>query len=563
MNMKKSILYIAAAALGLICASSCVDLDMNPLSSASNENWYKNADQITMALNDQYRKVFYAIECEYWTDRRTDDWAQRDYTYELVNGSWTSATKYSESFWENTYKAISRSIRVIESIEKLGNPESLASLKAEAHFFRAYFYARLATLWGDAPFYTRSITTEEAYTMGRTDKKVIMEQVYKDFDLAIEGLPVDNSNGGVVRVNKATALSCKARYALYWGDYAECEKLCKEVMDMKKYSLYPDYDELFTVKTLTCENIWSLPVSYALDPEGTQAIKSFVLRTAGGNATAQPSWDLLAAYECTDGKLIDESPLFDPKDPYKNRDPRCAATFVVPGTMIYGVLYDPSPKAINVYDEVSGQDIKNKDCKTNDVYAAYNGCCLRKGAQPEWRDGQYSENPQIMVRYADILLMYAEAKIEQNKIDQSVLDAINSIRARAYGVAVDEVASYPAITTTDQAELRQVVRRERRVEFAWEGRRFFDLRRWGLLEKAYSHHYYGLPNQKELAKYFDAGNWFWPRTPDIDEDGFADFSEWTEIVKYGHHQYDPKVELLAIPNADMLINDNLEQNPGY
>ena len=114
MNMKKYINTISAALLILCFASSCVDLNMNPPSEASSENWYKNADQITMSLNDLYRKAFYGMESEYWTDRRTDDWAQRDYTYELVNGSATSATSTFETYWDNTYKAISRAIRVIE-----------------------------------------------------------------------------------------------------------------------------------------------------------------------------------------------------------------------------------------------------------------------------------------------------------------------------------------------------------------------------------------------------------------------------------------------------------------
>ena len=144
--MKKAI-YILAAALGLSLTASCVDLNMNPPSAASSENWYSSSDEIKMALNDLYRKAFYGLESECWTDRRTDDWAQRDYVYELMNGSATSATATFETYWQNTYKAISRAIRVIESIEKLGDPESLSALKAEAYFFRAYMYARLVICW--------------------------------------------------------------------------------------------------------------------------------------------------------------------------------------------------------------------------------------------------------------------------------------------------------------------------------------------------------------------------------------------------------------------------------
>ena len=100
------------------------------------------------------------------------------------------------------------------------------------------------------------------------------------------------------------------------------------------------------------------------------------------------------------------------------------------------------------------------------------------------------------------------------------------------------------------------------MEFAWEGRRFFDLKRWGWLEKAYSHHYYGLLNAQNIKKYIADGNWFWPYTPDIDEDGFADFTKMEDeklIVRYGLHQYDPKCELFPIPNSEMLINKKLKK----
>ncbi len=144
-------------------------------------------------------------------------------------------------------------------------------------------------------------------------------------------------------------------------------------------------------------------------------------------------------------------------------------------------------------------EVDNKDNKTSkNPYAAFNGCCLRKGAQEEWKVGQYNENPLIIIRYADVLLMYAKSLIELDRIDDSVLNAINDVRARAYGVKRDDTGSYPAVTTKDQTELRRVLRRERRVEFAWEGRRFFDLKRWGWLEKAYSHHYYGLLNAQNI-----------------------------------------------------------------
>lgn len=560
--MRKT-LYTMLASVAVLMAAGCNNLDLSSPSSPSTENWYSNADEIRISLNEMYRLDFYDPEKEYWTDRRSDDWAQRNYSYELPAGSATSSSSAFNTFWENTYKAISRSIRVIESIGRLDDP-SLDALYAEACFFRAYFYARLVTLWGDVPFYTSTISTEQAFTMGRTDKETVKAQVYKDFDVAIAGLPEVNNTSGTYRVTKGAALALKARYALYWGDYEECAARSKEVMDLDVYSLYSDYGELFRKKGYTEETIFALANSY--EYAQTQSIKSWVLRTAGGNAVAQPSWDLLAAYECTDGKTIDQSPLFDPHNPYADRDPRCAETFVVPGTKVYGIVYDPNPLTLTVWDDNSGQEIRNKDNKTIDVNCAYNGCALRKGAQDEWRTGLYSENPIIIMRYADVLLMYAEAKIELGQIDNTVLNAINDVRARAYGVSRNETSSYPAVTSTSQDELRKIVRRERRVELAWEGKRFYDLRRWGLLKKAYSVNMYGILSGEKLKNYAKEGNWFWPETPSIDEDGFADFSPWAEkgyIQLNVLYRYDPKSELFPIPDDEIIINPNLVQNPGY
>ena len=547
---------------------SCANLDLNPPSSASSENWYSTADEIRISLNDFYRTYLYDMHTEYYFDRRCDDWAQRDQVYDFCNGSVTSTTSTMASYWLNSYKGISRANRIIEAIDAREDAASFTTEKAEACFFRAFLYARLALLWGDVPFYIGSLSLEDAFAMGRTSTATIYEQVYKDFAYAIENLPDSNTSTGIWRVNKYVAKSIKARLDINLKKWRDCADECKEIMDSGMYQLYysttdpkNSYGELAADKSMNSEFIWVIPYCYELGT--SQTIKSWVLRTAGGNGVAQPSWDLLAAYDCTDGKGINESPLFDPKDPFKNRDPRCAMTFVVPGTTIYGVEYNPSPAAITVLKD--GEPVKNKDTRVNDQYAAYAGTALRKGARPEWRDPMYSDNPWIMIRYADVMLMYAEAKTELNEIDGSVLNAINDVRARAYGVKRAE-GGFPAVTATDQATLLQLIRNERRVEFAWEGRRWFDVRRWGWLEKMYSHHYYGFPNATDVKKYYNDGHWFWPETPVVDEYGFADFEPWTTkygIQRYGYHVYNSKIEYFPIPDEDIKVCPNLTQNPGY
>lgn len=569
--MVRKSLYTLAM-LSILLVASCADLDLNPPSSASSGNWYSDIDEITISINDFYREYLYELELAWWTDRRTDDWAQREEIYEFVAGNVTSEWSASETFWQNSYKGISRVNRVLEAIDNLqknGNSSDvvLTQLKAEALFFRAFFYSRLINTFGDVPFYTTSVDLEDAWRMGRTDVQTILEQIYNDFDYAIANLPVENSSLGYKRVDRGAAMALKARTALYQEDWQTAEEAAKACMDLGVYSLYPDYGEYFMSKNYECETIFMIPRSIELGH--SSAVKNFMPRTGGGNAVAQPSWELLAAYTCTDGLPIDESPLFDPHKPFKNRDPRCTYTIVEHGTVLNGYVFEPHPDSTTVMNYNAGKKVNNKDARNSkNPYCAYNCMQLRKGVCSEWTELLKNEMPIIIMRYADVLLMYAEAKIEQNEIDQSVLNTINDVRARAYKVGREQVDSYPAVRTKDQTELRRILRLERRMEFAWEGRRFWDLKRWRWFEKAFACDYYGCLTASDLKKKIvDQKLWFWPETPVIDEDGFADFKPMADkglIQMYVDRNFDPKTYLWPIPNEDILISDGaLTQNPGY
>lgn len=556
--------------VGAILLAACTKLDLNPLSEASSENWYSTPEQFEIALNDLYREYLWTLERNLTTDRFTDDWAQRTKIYEFAVGAITSEWGTSTTVWNNTYKGISRANRILEylpDIEGKYSEEIINELKAEACFFRANFYSLLITLYGDVPFYTETMTIEEAFDIGRTDKNTILQQVYDDFDFAIEYLPLENSgSGGITRVNRGAAMAMKARAALYMSDWQVVVDATQACMALDKYSLYPDFAEYFRLKTIEDETVFAIPRSYEFG--FYYSSKGFILRTAGGTADAQPSWRLFAAYPCTDGLPIDESPLFNPRTPFENRDPRCTATIVEHGTEHVGYIYQPHPDTLKVLNVETGQLVTNKDSKANTQWAAFNCLMLKKWVTINWRaaDGRFMDFPIVIMRYADVLLMYAEAKIELDEIDQTVLDAINTVRSRAYGVELSETTQYPQITTTDQVELRRAVRLERRIEFAWEGRRFWDLHRWRFFEEAYQPYYGHHPLALLRERISDPGLWFWPSTPDIDENGIANFEPMFDaglIALYVDRYFDPKQYLWPIPNTEVLINDNIDQNPGY
>ena len=183
-------------------------------------------------------------------------------------------------------------------------------------------------------------------------------------------------------------------------------------------------------------------------------------------------------------------------------------------------------------------------------------------------NGKDVDPDKIVIRYADVLLMYAEAKIELNEVDQSVLDAINRVRARAYGVGLADTDKYPAVTGTDPAKLRKTVRLERRMEFANEGLRYMDLVRWRLASKALTNKSYGIlyPSSLLIDKVTSKGGWFWPSTPRIDEDGIPDFTEMEnagQIAVLSQRLWNDRQYLWPVPTKEVLINENLKQNPDY
>lgn len=561
---------IFTAILGIVLFTSCADLDLNPLSEGSSENWYADEIEINMSLNDLYREYLWDRESNFEMDRMTDDWTQRQAINAFVEGTITSEWSVPGNLWLNTYKGITRANTILNNLQKVEGviPQmKYEQFAGEARFMRAALYSRLIFHFGDVPYYTEAPSIEEAFEMGRTDKDFILEKVYEDFDLAIQYLPATYSNNDLRRATKGAAMAFKARTALYFSDWVIVRDAAKACIDLGGYSLHPNFSEYFLSKTKkSTETIFALPRLFELG--SSWASKNFFTRTAGGSAVAQPSWDLFCSFLCTDGLPIDESPLYNPHEPFKNRDPRCAMTIVEFGTEHLGYIYDPNPYTTKVLNVATGTMVSNKANKAVDRYASYNGLELKKGVDEDWSDDYETDFDIIIMRYADVLLMYAEAKIELNEIDNSVLNAINQVRARAYGVNVSATNSYPAVTATSQAKLRSILRVERRSEFGWENRRYYDLIRWEIADKALTRPIYGLLDVTDLKKkVVDKGLWFFPETPEIDEDGVPDFKPMYDaglIKLLVERNFDKTRQYLwPIPSKEVQINENLIQNTGY
>lgn len=566
------------AAAGL-CLTSCESMDLVPKMEGNTESWYTTETELNLAANDFYILGYWQeplISSEQWTDNTTYRLQNRNpgSNGTVLDGTLNGQQYEVYALWQQSYKLIARCNTMLENIHKAeGNvAESVINrYKGEAYFCRACKYADLTFFYGDVPYMDRTMTIDEAEKMGRRDKDEVKELTYADFDKAIEYLPESYGVNEEIHATKGAALAMKARYALYMHDYDIAEDAAKRCIDLGLYELYPSYSELFLQSTKNVsEKVFCLPRSIATDVIlDSWFVNNSLPRNAGGYGSYNPSWDLLAAYLCTDGLPIDESPLFDPHNPFKNRDPRCTMTIVEFNTRHVGFEYDPSPLAKEVMNYNTGNMQQNQDAQIVNTNCSYNGLLWKKSIDETWTEnGRQVETDYIIIRYADVLLIYAEALIEQNKDLDVAADYINQVRARAYGVDKSATSEYPAVVATDQAQMRKALRIERRMEFAMENQRLQDLMRWDLAIKALNGYNYILLRdaQQELTDVVNTGNWFWGMTPQIDEDGLADFSALFNagLCTTGAQRVFPERQMLwPIPTHDTQLNPNLGNNPGY
>jgi hypothetical protein len=559
----KKIFFILSIAVGLV---ACSKLELNPLSEPSTATFYSNQTELELAVNDLYRLDFWGNDNEQFSDNY---WHRGQLGNAVTFGTMNAEDVAAQTLWANCYKAIARANTFLANKNRAAanTPAAvITQLEAEMRLIRAYQYSRLITHFGDVPFLIEPVKLEESYGITRTNKDQVLEFVFTELDFAAANLPQSYGGSALKRLTKGAALAIKARIALYMGKWAVAKDAAYAVMQLTgagSYSLHNNYSQLFLKAGETSsELIISIPRDEAqkVFTSGTN-VQDQIARNAGGFGAQIPTREMVDAYECTDGKPIDESPLYNPQDPFKNRDPRLTASVVEFNTQWLGYSYQPHPDTVTVFSSKENKRVSNRDCRTVAAFASYTGFLWKKGIDQSWADKKSEDNDEIIIRFAEVLLTYAEAKIELSEIDASVLDAINMVRARGYGVAVSAITLYPAITITDPVELKKIVRRERRVEFPREGLRYMDLIRWKLAEKALSRPVIGLPDPAVQNR----SKWPFPGVTPIDDDGIADYSGFGSDVKIvAQRNFDKNRQYLwPIPAIERRVNPGLSQNPNY
>jgi hypothetical protein len=558
------IIYITLVAL---LFNACADLDLTPKTGISTENFFRNLPELEIGLNALYERRLWKIDEDWWTD----DMFHRGFpvTNDISTANINSESNIPRSYWSDLYDGIKRANTVLQALENLRGVESeneLNRIEGEARAIRAYFYGILVTKFGDVPLLTSNIPLNEAYDVTRVSVDEIRNFIYSELDQAAILLPSNNEN----RINQGFALGIKARIALYLGDFQTAKTASKAVIDLGIYELDGNLRTLFLKEGASSrENIYFVPLSQDFNVNFDNSLtRDFIPRNTGGFGAAFPTFEAIHVFECIDGNTIDNSPLYDPKSPFENRDPRLKETIVEFGTPWLGFIYEPHPDSVTTLNVLNNSRVTNNDSRGVAIFASFTGMLWKKGIEQRWADNPRLADPNLIIlRYADVLLMHAEALIELNEDLGTARNLINQVRARAYGVGADQTDLYPSITEIDQMGLRIRLRRERRVEFMREGLRYQDIIRWRIGNKAIARQVLGMPQPTTQ----DRNQWPFNDQilPVIDNDGVVlfesdqlisrDFASLLQTYSFDEQ----RMYLWPIPASDRFLNPNLTQNPGY
>lgn len=479
-----------------------------------------------------------------WTDNQfpTFNWvtsrgaiARRDYTplNSPANGEWT-----------NAYARIRKCNLVIEKASTIPgiSEEQTRQLVGQAKFMRAYWFFHLSNFFGGVPLVDKALdrTSEADIFYPRSTYEQTVQFIQNDLTEAADLLPVTWPGNSYGRATKGAALAMKSELELYAGKWADCVATSNQIFALNKYSLATNYGNMFVpIGESGPEVIFEVQFDGANRGHSAEIFLS--PRTdppsgiAAGWGHVMPTQNLVDEYEFTDG-----APGNDPahaNDPYTGRDQRFYASILYNGSDWRGgkvwTYYDP---AVNYNSSFFDLNHSHQGTLTGYYFRKY----IDESLTPS--EANYYNRPingtnAILYRLGEIFLNYAEAKNELGQFDDDALQKINALRARG-GV--------PALPGgLSQTVLRDRIRRERRVELAFEGKRYWDLIRWRTAEQVLN----GTLKAMKITKKPD-GSWNYERV-----NAFG-----------GERKFEaPRDYLFPIPQTAIDRNEKLsgQQNPGW
>ena len=523
MKTFKYIFILSAFVLG-----SCKDLlDVTPTDRIRTDvYWTTEADAVYGASAVYTTLVENATHFASW-----DGMTEIGYTHApqspesfILQGQFDALNSRVYNDYTSLYTGVRAANTFLQNVGNIqgANPATLTRLTGEVRVLRAYFYSRLVLLFGDVALVTEEIDIEQGTQLTRTPAAQVYDFMAIELTQAADQLPVTAPEKG--RVSKATALGLKARVMLSAGRYQEAADAALAVMAMTQYGLYPTYKTLFTTAAENSKEVL-LDIQFVKGGVTNDIYNQLTpASVTAGKSTFVPTKIVVDSYYMTNGKPItDPTSGFDPKKPYLGRDPRLNYSVYVPGDLL------PNAKAYNPLPNSATGDAVGSTFNVSPT-----GFTIKKYVNADdVTTASASGINFILLRYAEVLLTYAEAKVELDQVDQSVYDAIDAIRQRS------DVMMPKVTAGQTQVTMRDIVRHERLVELAFEGQHYFDIRRWRTAENV-------MPGKVNGMTYVDTqGNLQTIEVP-----------AWTNA-------WQSKNYLWPIPQLERDMNTGLGQNPDW
>lgn len=534
--------YFFASCIGLLLLCACEKnvLDKRPLDVIDEETIWSDPSVAQLYVNELYNSLSWQFI-----------WDNMDNMSDLTEGGHTWLGCYTYYFGQVTsdndpysrwgyYNQI-RSLNVLlDNSDKLTGDEELARVVVgQAIFLRAYYYFYLVRAYGGVPLITRAQSLTDSLSVSRNTFDECIDFVAAEMDRAAEMLPDTWEGANIGRATRGAALGLKARALLYAasdlnnpsGDVTKWQRAAdasKDVIDLGTYSLYPDYAGLFLDDNnaeVMFDVQWAYP--YRINGDPAEIIGSeFVINPQGINGAFgmnRPTQEYVDMFEMSNGKAItDPTSGYDPDDPYVDRDPRFYASVFYNGV------------------EWRGQEVEtfvggNHGPGEFDIYetsSTMTGYYCRKFTDPSipvvYLVDEVKAN-WILMRYAEMLLNYAETQIELG----------NEEEARTYINLVRDRSGMPP-TSASGNELVELYRNERAIELGMEEHRYYDVRRWKIAEETLGHPVHKMNVVKT-----------------------GDDSYTYEVEEMEERVFDPRMYWQPIPIDEMRKNSKLVQNPGY
>ena len=551
--------------VALIAVTGCKKyLDLTPQSEIADPAYWQTANDFRLAANWFYWQTL--PDPHYDGNNNNDNMSDMAFGQSSINAvsSGTYVPAEQDDNWDSAYSSIRNANKLIQEGQASKVGTTITPFLGEGYFFRAFDYFTLLKLYGGVPIINKVLLPGDSTVFtARASRDVVMDSILSDLNNAIADLPV-KSSAETGRICKEAAQAFKARVCLFEGtwrkfhgsgdanallDQAIAES--KNVIDSKSYTLYQgkgdaSYRYMFIDNTSMNDPETIISKKYRTNIN----VNGWAYGVSWGNLN--PTKAAADMYLCNDGLPIDKSPLFKGYDSarseFYNRDARMTQSIILPAISIIRPQYDA------YRPQWPGQD---NNRSSNSGYMLYK--FISEQPTPGDGGGAFDWN---VIRYAEVLLIYAEAQFERNSsISDADLDlSINVLRDRV---------NMPHLTNTlvtgNGLDMETEIRRERTVELAFEGFRWDDLRRWKTAETV-------LP-QSILSVKVTGTQWS-DKVITLDGSSYNSIfyniaasqleNGYKVLQPASQRFFDPNKDyLLPIPTKQVSLNSKLQQNPGW